>query len=114
MKKVLKPATKEEAVYYSDFSGKCFDQHGAPAVLNLEFNYGSKYDTGKITLHLTDKESEEVINFLKQKLNKDCIDTFKKMIYHQEVQYNEAMDFRDWNSCERIACSGDLLKKLTE
>ena len=39
MKKVTKPAEKEEAVYYSDFSGKTFGEFFPHVEVNIEFNY---------------------------------------------------------------------------
>jgi hypothetical protein len=114
MKKITKPASKEEAVYYSDFSGKCFDQYEAPAEMSFSFNYGSKYDTSKVTLHLTDEEAEEVLNFIKQKLSVDRIEQLKKALDIEQLKYDESTEFRDWSSCDRIVCNMNLLKKLTE
>ncbi len=57
MKKVIAPASRETAVYYSDFSGKCFDQFGPNAEMTLKFNYGSKYDSANIKLHLSDDDT---------------------------------------------------------
>lgn len=114
MKKITKPASKEEAVYYSDFSGKIFDQYEAPAELSFSFNYGSKYDTSKVTLHLTDEEAEEVLDFIKQKLSADRIEQLKKALDIEQLKYDESIEFRDWSSCDRIVCSMNLLKKLTE
>jgi hypothetical protein len=70
MKKVLKPFLEEDAVYYSDFSGKLIDPlyRASPCEVTLEFNYGSKYDGEKITLHLTDDESEDLLVYLNSKL----------------------------------------------
>ena len=49
MKKITKPKQKEEAVYYSDFSGKCFGEYAPPVRLKLEFGYGSIYDGSRFT-----------------------------------------------------------------
>lgn len=114
MKKVIAPATREKAVFYSDFSGKCFDQFGPNAEMTLKFNYGSKYDSAKIEIHLSDNDAEEIIQFLKTKLTTDCVDSFKKALYSESNRYNEAMDFRDWTLCEQISSSNELLKKLVE
>jgi hypothetical protein len=114
MKKITKPASKEEAVYYSDFSGECFGQYNAPAEMSFSFNYGSKYDTGKVTLHLTDEEAEEVLDFIKQKLSKDRIEQLKKALHLEQLNYDESVEFRDWSSCDRIVCNMNLLNKLTE
>jgi len=114
MKKILTPATKETAVYYSDFSGKCFDGFGPNAELTLKFNYGSKYDSSKVELHLSDNDAEQLLEFLKTKLSKDCVDVLKKSLYTEGVKYSEAMDFRDWTVCEQLASSRDMLTQLTD
>ena len=114
MKKITKPATKEEAVYYSDFSGKMFDEYGVHAELTLNFNYGSNYDSARINLHLTDKEAEEVLEFIKQRISKDCVASLKEKLHNKQINYDEAVDFRDWSSCELITKETDLIKKLIE
>jgi len=55
VKKITKPFCREEATYYSDFSGKCFGECGPDITLKLEFGYGSKYDGAAIELHLSDR-----------------------------------------------------------
>lgn len=75
MKKVLKPAIKEESAYYSDFSGKLFEI--TPEVeIAFEFNYGSSRDGDNFTLHLTHKEYLEVEKFLSKKLLKETKNKF--------------------------------------
>jgi hypothetical protein len=44
MKKITKPAEKEEFVYYSDFSGKHMGDICSPVEVKIDFNYGSKRD----------------------------------------------------------------------
>lgn len=88
MKKVIEPATNETAVYYSDFSGICFDHFGPNAELTFEFNYGSKYDSGTVKLHLSDEEAEQVLSFIKTKLTKDCMNTFKRLL-KEETNKND-------------------------
>jgi hypothetical protein len=114
MKKIITPARKESAVYYSDFTGKCFDSFGPNASLTLEFNYGSKYDSNKIQLHLSDEDAEKVLDFIKTKISKDCMDVLKKKLSTEDTPYNKTMDFRDWSSCSQIVFSEDLLRRLTE
>ena len=75
MKKVLKPAEPEEAIYYSDFSGKIF-QDFIPVTLTIECSYGSKYDESKVEFHLSDKGLEKVLEFLKENL---CPETKEKL-----------------------------------
>lgn len=70
MKFVRQPKQEEEAYYTSDFSGVEFEPQWSPAVeLNVKCNYGSDYDGADITLHLTDSELEEVLDFIKSKIN---------------------------------------------
>ena len=66
MKKVLKPASEEEAVYYSDFSGKLLAPD-RPVDIVINFNYGSKRDGDKIEWHITDAEFDSLIKLLKSK-----------------------------------------------
>ena len=72
MKKVLVPSTKEESVYYSDFTGKCFGTLNPEVILNLQFNYGSKQDGSEITLHLTDDELEPILQIIKNNLTEEA------------------------------------------
>jgi hypothetical protein len=70
MKFVRSPKQEEIAYYTSDFSGSEYDFQEAPAVeLNIKCNYGSDYDGADLTLHLTDLELEEVLDFIKGKLH---------------------------------------------
>jgi hypothetical protein len=68
MKKIIIPEQKEEAVYFSDFTGKPFEQFGAPVELKFEFNYGSKYDNYSFTLHLDDKDIQPILDLIKSKV----------------------------------------------
>jgi hypothetical protein len=70
MKKVLKPAEYEDAIYYSDFSGKLLNET-PPIEIVVDFNYGSKYDGCKLELHLDDEDFDQLLNFLKTKLSED-------------------------------------------
>ena len=67
MKKILKPQTREHAVYYSDFSGECFGEWGPPVEVIFEFNYGSEKDGQKQTFHLNNKEAQEALDFFKSR-----------------------------------------------
>lgn len=72
MKKITKLSQKEESVYYSDFSGKLIDNDfGSLVTLNMEFNYGSKYDGSKLELDLDDEDAMLILNFLKEKLQEE-------------------------------------------
>lgn len=79
MKKVLKPQEPEEAIYYSDFSGKIF-QDFIPVTVTIECNYGSKYDESKLELHLSDSGLEKLLEFLKENLCQETKENFKRDI----------------------------------
>ena len=70
MKKILRPSSLEEAVYYSDFSGKCFGNLPPPVVAKIEFNYGSKQDGESLEFHFTDEEWLEFYKYLQSKFVK--------------------------------------------
>ena len=70
MKKILKPSELEDAVYYSDFSGKILNEQ-PPIEISIDFNYGSKYDGCKLELHLDDEDFDQLLKFLKTKLSED-------------------------------------------
>jgi hypothetical protein len=112
MKKITKPLQKEEAVYYSDFSGKCFGEMIPPIELKLEFNYGSAYDGTNLTFHLDDKDIEDVLFLLKAKLSNDTKQTLKDMYTRLDSENEDSIQMRDWTSCDYICNQQDLLKKL--
>ena len=77
MKKVIKEKRHEEAIYFSDFSGKPFGTYKPPVTLKIEFEYGSIHDGSGITLHLDDKDMEPILELIKNKLNDDCKNQMK-------------------------------------
>jgi uncharacterized protein YwgA len=79
MKKVLKPSEPEDAIYYSDFSGRLFEQF-VPVTVTIECNYGSKYDGSKIELHLSDKGLDNLLIYLKDRLCKETKEEIKRQI----------------------------------
>ena len=114
MKKVTKPAQKEEATYYSDFSGKCFGDHHPPVELKIEFNYGSKHDGSMIGLHLTDEEVKPILDAIKKNMSEDYKNFLMQKLNAYDEEYQESWDFRDWSSCDSICNSIDLLKELLD
>jgi hypothetical protein len=112
MKKIIKPAEKEESVYYSDFSGKCFGELHAPIELKLEFGYGSIYDGSCLKFDLDDKDVEDILFLLKSKLNNDAKKVLKDMYTRLDNDYDGNVQVRDWSSCDYICNQTDLLKKL--
>jgi hypothetical protein len=79
MKKILKPSKLEEAVYYSDFSGELFKDF-VPATIKIECDYGSDYDGARIELHLSDKEIEKLLEFLKHNLTPETKEDIKNQV----------------------------------
>lgn len=114
MKKITKPAEKEEAVYYSDFSGKCFGEWHPPVEVKIEFNYGSKHDESTISLHLTDEEVKPILDVVKKRASEDYKSFLKHKLDLYDKQYDDSISFRDWSNCDRIANSVDLLKELLD
>jgi hypothetical protein len=112
MKKITKPAEKEEVVYYSDFSGKCFAEMHPPVELILDFGYGSGYDGSKLTFHLDDKEVEDVLALLKSKLNNETKKFLKQRYTELDSKYDDHVESRDWTGCDFICNETNLLKKL--
>jgi hypothetical protein len=112
MKKIFKPAEQEDAVYYSDFTGECFGQYEPQATLLMDFNYGSKYDGGKFTLHLTDEDAELILKFVKTKFSEDYRKTLKKELEKQQTNVNDAIDARDYLQSDLYTCSCNLLQFL--
>jgi purine-nucleoside phosphorylase len=80
MKKVLKPAEPEEVVYYSDFSGKLLDHNMVPVTVKIECGYGSEYDGSSVELHLTDKGLNNLLIYIKDRLNEETKKEFKRQI----------------------------------
>ena len=114
MKKITKPAEREEATYYSDFSGKCFGELHPPVEIKIEFNYGSKHDGAMIGLHLTDEEAELFLNIIKKSSSEIYKGFLRKKLEEYYEQYQSSCDFRDWDSCELTGNSIGLLKNLLD
>lgn len=100
MKKIIKPLIKEEAVYYSDFSGKPFDECGPPVELKIDFNYGSKYDGSQLKFDLTDEEFQPLLNLIKNLVTEDYKSAIKKRLNSIENSYEDSMQMRDWMTCD--------------
>lgn len=112
MKKIIKPAEREEAVYYSDFEGRCFGEFGPECTLKINFNYGSEHDGSDIEFHLTDEELQPILELIKSKLSVEYKKNIKKEIEENDEKYEDSIDSRDWQSCEYYATNVELLKKL--
>lgn len=103
MKKIIKPAEKAVCVYYSDFSGRPFGEFDPEVKVKIEFNYGSKYDGAEIELHMTDEESSSLLEHIKEKLTEDFKNVKKKELEYYEKQYEDSMQMRDWDYCDRLS-----------
>lgn len=112
MKKILEPATKEEACYYSDFTGKVLGNHGIPVDLKISFNYGSRRDGATLSLHLDDEDAKPIIDLIKQKLCPNTKKQLKKKLKQKEKSFEESAQFRDWNSCDFISNDIWLIREL--
>jgi hypothetical protein len=113
MKKIIVPKQIEEANYFSDFSGQPFDElFGPPVTLKLEFNYGSDYDNSEITLHLSDRDVQPILELISSKLNPDFKKQLEYELIENDEEYCNAIEARDPMECEiRISCN-NLYKKL--
>jgi hypothetical protein len=112
VKKITKPAEKEEAAYYSDFSGKCFGEFSPPIQLKLEFNYGSVYDGSIFTFDLDDKDIDDILFVLKGKLSNETKKDLKQRFVALNDNYEQNVQERDWTSCDYICNEKSLLTKL--
>lgn len=114
MKKILKPYEKEESVFYSDFTGKCFGDFDPEVNLTMHFNYGSKHDGATLKLHLTDTEAEKILDVIKQNLSLDTKQEFKKRLQDYNNNFQDSVDARDWKQSEYYGNSSSFLKYLLE
>jgi len=78
MKCVIKPKEEEQAVHYSDFSGKLFKDF-VPVTVKIECNYDSKYDGANAEFHLSDKGLELLLAFLKEHLCEETKAELKRL-----------------------------------
>ena len=113
MKKIIVPKQHEEVNYYSDFSGQPFgDGYEPPVTLKLGFNFGSDYDGSEITLHLSDRDVQPILELISTKLNPDFKKQLKQEYIKNDEEYFNAIEARDPMECEhRISCN-NLYKKL--
>lgn len=79
MKKILKPAEREEAIYYSDFSGKLFPST-VPVTVKIECGYGSEYDGADVELHLSDTGLEKLLEFVRENLCPESKEVLERVV----------------------------------
>jgi hypothetical protein len=100
MKIIVKPKQKEEAEFYSDFSGDRFE-HDIPEVeLKLSFNYGSKFDQSNLEFHFSDSEAMQLLETIKYKLSQKTKEDLNAQLEKLEKNYDDSFDMRSWDSCE--------------
>jgi hypothetical protein len=112
MKKITKPAEREEAVFYSDFSGKNLGDCNPPVEIKIEFNYGSKKDGAILNLHLDDDDIKPILELIKKNISEDFKKDLIKKIKQQEKYFEDSMQFRDWTSCDYTSNSLWFLREL--
>lgn len=112
MKKIIKPAQKEKAEYFSDFSGESFNNFHPDVEIKFEFNYGSEFDGSKIEFHLTNQEAKHVLDFIRMNLSQDKITELKTKLESVKEDYEDNVNARDWQSCDYFSNSIDLYRYL--
>jgi hypothetical protein len=109
VKKIIKPEQREEAVFYSDFTGKPLGEWDSVNV-KISCSYSSKYDGAGITLHLDDEDLLELIKFLKTKTSEDFKNEIKNNLKKLDKDYEDNVQSRDWQSCDYVLDNIDLLR----
>jgi hypothetical protein len=114
MKKIIKPKSFEEAIYFSDFTGQPFDSNfrHPPVELKMTFNYGSIYDQSEVTLHLSDKDMGPILDLIQSKLNADYKKDLQQTLDYNNEELDMAMDSRDPKMCEYYISCNSLIRKL--
>jgi hypothetical protein len=112
MKKITQPKQEERAEYFSDFSGKSFEGFNPDVEIKFEFNYGSKFDGGRVEFHLTDQEAEHVLDFIRMNLSEGKINELKNKLEEHEEYYEENVNARDWQSSDHFYNCIELFKYL--
>jgi hypothetical protein len=112
MKKILEPKKEEKAEYFSDFSDKSFGSFHPDVQIKFEFNYGSKFDGGRVEFHLTDQEAEHVLDFIRMNLSDGKISELKNKLEEHEEFYEENVNARDWQSSDHFYNCIELYKYL--
>jgi hypothetical protein len=112
MKKIVQPKQEEKAEYSSDFSDKSFGNFHPDVQIKFEFNYGSKFDGGRVEFHLTDQEAEHVLDFIRMNLSEGKIKELKNKLEEHEEYYEENVNARDWQSCDHFYNCIELYRYL--
>ena len=78
MKQILKPSSKEESIYFSDFTGKVLPMNSVPVTIKIECSYESYMDENKTEIHLTDEEARSLLLFIKSNLTQESFKNSSK------------------------------------
>jgi 1,4-alpha-glucan branching enzyme len=112
MKKIIQPIQKEKAEYFSDFSNKSFNCFGPEAEIKFEFNYGSEFDGSSVEFHLTGDEAKHILDFIRMNLSEGKITELKNKSEQNKKDYDDNMDARDWEQCDRFGNCVNLYQYL--
>lgn len=112
MKKIIKPAIREESQYYSDFSGKSFDHLGPPVELKISFNYGSRYDGAELKLDLDDGEINPILESIKNNISDKAKTKLKTILEKYEKDFDDSMQMRDWDYCDMVSNNLSIWRNL--
>jgi hypothetical protein len=83
MKKIIKKS-QEVSQLWSDHSGEPFPHNIPPIEINIDFNYGSKFDDESLQLHLNDEEFKPLLRTIKSILGEKSKNEFKKTLELQQ------------------------------
>jgi hypothetical protein len=111
MKKILKPKQNEEAIYFSDFTGKPLGEWDSVNV-KISCSYSSKYDGAEVTFHLDNDDLLELMKFLKTKVSGDFKNQIKNSMKKLDKDHEDCFQARDWQNAEYVQNNIDLLKLL--
>jgi hypothetical protein len=113
MKKIIQPQQHEEAIYFSDFTGKPFIDGFPPSVeVKFNFNYGSNYDGANLTLHLSDEDFEKLLPLLREKLSQDAKNEIGKSLHDLDLQIEEGIQSRCSTTCEYASNARSMILNL--
>lgn len=102
MKIVQAPATPEKSTLLSDFSGKVFPYKTPEVKVTMEFNYGSKYDGGSISVDLFDPEASAILDVILKNLHASAKERFSKSLEGLHAEYEQCVSMRDWEGCDQV------------
>jgi len=114
VKKLIKPSSREEAVYYSDFSGKCFGEWSPEVTLKINCEYGSKYDGSTLELHLSDEDLKIIFAIIKSNVSPEFKKQIQTELNSRLKHYDDSIQARDWTDCSLTGNSIDFLEMLLD